>query len=315
MERFRAEGRRESKMLSTGQQHRRFSVYHVKVRRKLRSGDEVEEELALDNEEEENELSPSSKKKKRKDVWLGESFDIGREFLTARKTANSGSEAEAISGGAAPGLAEGSTPKRPPNSSRTTTQESFVTAREDFSSVGGSRDHLPDIEANEDLRRGSSASEASIPPHGHRNSYTSSMRPLVSEIGVQPKGKTQTESLQETRTLPFRSRLKSAIRKPSVSSDANATIKAKTVQFPMNLESRGDNLEEPRKGNSAPADPSEVLDREGDEIAGTSYAAAEEALEDEDEDEVYRPGDVILRGERELDLAKSRPHAGSSGPS
>ena len=72
--------------------------------------------------------------------------------------------------------------------------------------------------------------------------------------------------------------------------------RAKTVQFPVDLnDAPGVMRRQIRKGNKAPADPGDVLAREGEEAEGTSAGAVEDALHDEEE-EGFEPGSVMLRG-------------------
>jgi hypothetical protein len=72
--------------------------------------------------------------------------------------------------------------------------------------------------------------------------------------------------------------------------------RSKSVQFHVNpVTQGGGDREPPRKGNKQPADPSEVLEREGDAVAGTSAGAVEATVE-EDAAEVPMAGSVIMRG-------------------
>ncbi|OCF45974.1 hypothetical protein I317_00062 [Kwoniella heveanensis CBS 569] len=84
-------------------------------------------------------------------------------------------------------------------------------------------------------------------------------------------------------------------------------LKSKSVQFPVDLVQASyrsqplKTVEEARKrkGNKAPVDPQDVLSRAGDEAAGTSAGAVENALDERDEEEAWeedrRPGEVIMR--------------------
>jgi hypothetical protein len=55
------------------------------------------------------------------------------------------------------------------------------------------------------------------------------------------------------------------------------------------------------QGNKAPAKPGDVLSREGEDAAGTSAGAVEEAMEeaDADDEEAILPGQVVMKGESE----------------
>ncbi len=112
---------------------------------------------------------------------------------------------------------------------------------------------------------------------------------------------------KSVKTAPagLKTRLKSAIRlqsSPDIDRKASKTKldKAKTVQFPLDPVQRGIDDENEgdvvRKGNKKPVDPEDVLSREGEDAAGTSAGAAEEALQDDEDEEVLLPGEVIMRG-------------------
>ncbi|WWD18499.1 hypothetical protein CI109_102951 [Kwoniella shandongensis] len=339
-------------------------VRRIKVRRRGRDGEEVEEELDLDDDPElgHDGKNSSKQKKTRKDVWVGESFDIGREFIA--RSVQSGERPPPVNRGESGASdrnqgqsnGEGSTPRqvvsRPPVSTRTT-QETFVTARTRLSSgvPGASRSSLSldtpaeggyNLNPNPQASLGTSPSTmASLPLPRPRNSQSSSVQPLVSSP-IEEEG----ESSYATASLPGKkgrfssgktvatspgisTRLKSALRHtsksdiktnqsivsnereqplPRVKNGAGKYGKSKSVQFPVDhaevlsstdlTANSGPRELIKRKGNKEPADPEDVLSREGDEAAGTSAGAVEEAMEEEADDqweEQKRPGEVIMR--------------------
>ncbi|WVQ96460.1 hypothetical protein IAU59_003565 [Kwoniella sp. CBS 9459] len=122
----------------------RGAARRINVIKRGLHGEQVTEELDLygDGEGEEEDDSDSrgkgkthKKKQKRKDVWVGESFDIGREFFghteTDNKDQNSTSDPSSSSFNINSKIF--GNPQRPAVSTRTT-QETFVTARTEFSS-------------------------------------------------------------------------------------------------------------------------------------------------------------------------------------
>jgi hypothetical protein len=314
-------------------------VKRVRVRR-FRRGVMVEEDVELESEEssEEGEQSQGwygqvrGKKKKRKDVWVGASFDIGREFVPAPE----------LEGGQLHGVVPEITIDRDstyvssiapsrrsrPTISKHSTQETFVTARTQLSgNAPASTSSLPIEEEGQDGYHLGDNAQASSSRHPltrldiTRHSQSSSMQPLIpsSPIGEEDGRRTPSIPCQakapESPSSRFRHRLKSAIRNPSESGVRPSTstermqsphrqtkrIKAKTVQFPIDLVQPGESSsdrESPRKGNKKPVDPGEVLSREGEEVAGTSAGAVEDALEENesDDDDVPLPGAVIMRG-------------------
>ncbi len=332
------------------------AVQKIRIRRRGKHGEDIEEDVDLksdgeddsddddDEEDGRHRLRRKKKKKKRKDVWVGVSFDIGREFLKASRSASDDTAApdgfvdQPVSETAVP-------PQRPSNPSRSTLG-TFVTARTEISDIAGpSRPALtiPITNGNgyhlgDDMEPSplGSPSPALTPRDPKiRDSQTSSMLPLIgakkddqdahsrqgskgkATIGlheVSPDAKTNPSSLKK--------RLKSAIRKsPSevirsstsvtqpISNGNNGldhdTSRAKTVHFPVGSPeyiAAHENDEEPlRRGNKAPADPEAVLAREGNDAAGTSAGAAEEAMDNdqdnEEQEEDILPGEVIMRGE------------------
>lgn len=388
-------------------QGRRRVVGKIKdIRRGSEAGPESME-VDLDSEEEEEEKRFSrKKKKKRKDVWVGESFDIGREFrseqvreadhgvssLSAVRDGGEGSSIPPASPvmddrGEGPSRAAsaptrldrnrdteegaGKDEKRPA-ASRATTQDSFVTARTQFSDARTN----PESEQEEEQDGGTTEDDAgdgakyhyaelsfSAEPNGFelnglnddgpvpgpssinttsptmrpstsRQSGTSSIQALISDrpplsaspvqSTLSPRDKDKDRSKRSySPTSPasvsgLRTRLKSAIRPARTQTEAaaggangkddnRAYVKAKTVQFPVELEQdqepgavgsikgsyRGPTL---RNGFKRPVDPEDVLARQGEETRGTSAAAVQDAMEDGDED-AFSPGQVMMRGE------------------
>ena len=307
-------------------------VRKIRVRRRGKHGEEVVEDVDLESDgenesegEDEGEqrryFRGKKKKKKRKDFWVGESFDIGREFLAAQKSAKDDTAVpdgffdQPVSDTAAP-------PKRPTNTSRSTLQ-SFVNLQQQLENGYG-------------IVPSSIRQSLASPDRNVRNSQTSSMRPLLGVKLKEDEGRDSRVSKGKSAALaPYpaipgvqptpaslKKRLKSAIRKtPSLhvrSSSLTTTPdpngrgqtdvsvnRAKTVHFPVGSPLQASRAtciegEGPRKGNKEPADPRAVLARQGDDAVGTSSGAVEDAmapdLAEDDEDEVS-PGGVIMRGE------------------
>jgi hypothetical protein len=92
----------------------------------------------------------------------------------------------------------------------------------------------------------------------------------------------------------------SSIASPAVAKRADTVplrARSKSVQFNANpVTQDGGGREPPRRGNKQPADPSEVLERQGSAVAGTSAGAVEDAVEEEEEEEPIQAGSVIMRG-------------------
>ncbi|WVF68945.1 hypothetical protein IAT40_003719 [Kwoniella sp. CBS 6097] len=172
--------------------------------------------------------------------------------------------------------------------------------------------------------------------HEHDLDGASSSQPsaaLPKEGGSQSRSRSRSKSKSSLPNINISNRLKSALRhssRPNIKSsqsafpdsDANRPLtgsddrqepslqqhqqplKSKSVQFPVDLVVRSQpskTVEEARKrkGNKAPVDPRDVLSREGDEAAGTSAGAVEDALDERGEEEGWeedrRPGEVIMR--------------------
>ena len=343
----RIRGDEEDDPFGDEQSHRgaREVVHKIRVRRRGRHGEEVADDIDLamnaeddttdedDDDQGRDHLGRKKKKKKkqRKDVWVGESFDIGREFLPAPQSTST----ESPDGFVDQPVSDTAVPYNKPSNTSQSTMESFVTARTRISGNGGPSKsilslRLPHQTASNVTNNGqpSPASGSSLAPPDHifRNSQTSSMRPLIgaelryqgSESSSISKGGTEKPdheaSENKTRLPGLQKRLKSAIRKspkrqtsshtyPVVKADGgqnSVKTRAKTVHFPPRRVSavQSEDGEAPRKGNKQPASPEAVLAREGGDASGTSAGAAERAMENEDseEEEEVLPGEVLMRG-------------------
>ena len=308
--------------------HKGRAIRKIRVRRRDSYGRLVEEDVDLhDDSDSSEETRFLHKKKKRKDVWVGESFDIGREFLPAPKSRDDTREPE----GVVDQLDGGTTPARPKNPTRST-HDTFVTAHTQFTGEAStSRLSLPAENGYhlESEHSQSTAPSLLVSSPAFRDSQASSTRPLIggligdndntSAFRALSRGKikdVENGSSKSTHAAAgLKKRLKSAIRtsgspvrlaSTSPRSISNGTrhrdspTKAKTVHFPVGSPRTtplvGTRYEPPRKGNKAPADPEAVLARAGDDAVGTSAGAAEEAMEDDDEEEDLMPGEVIMRG-------------------
>jgi hypothetical protein len=304
-------------------------VHRIRVRRRNKHGEEVEEDVEFEehSDEESGRFSKLKGKKKqgRKDVWVGESFDIGQEFAVPAgrdRHEGDGPTANGIDHEDASVKGGDDEPNRPAPS-RATTQETFVTARTQVSHANDSSSMLANLDQDLDdssppLGRDDFAAERastlSLPVHP-RNSQGSSIQPLISN---EPHRYT-TDETNEGRDMVtpvkkppgFKNRFKSAVKQsPGGSTELRSIAspeagrralteprhRSKSVQFHVNpVTQGGGDREPPRKGNKQPADPIEVLEREGDAVAGTSAGAVEATVE-EDAAEVPMAGSVIMRG-------------------
>lgn len=296
---------------------------------------------------------------RRKNVWVGESFDIGREFVSATSSGLDVRPSTFPNDRDTTGGSSRSVRNRP-STSRHTTQDTFVTARTDFSSARSSQSEQKEGPryGNDLTRTTSTNSTNDDPDRGQersvrihtRSSQGSSMRPLISkapnrhEDGEDGSGLGGGGSNSFKTSGGIRNRLKSAIRRPTASSGPGSISamtspphldvgksnrvgltavatrdergKSKSVQFPMDPVTRRHSERGTRpglgadkgvlKGNKAPASPTDVLSREGEDVAGTSAGAVEEAMEElegeEDEQENPMAGSVVMRGESMLCL-------------
>lgn len=318
----------------TGSERRgmRKVVHRIRVRRKDKHGHEVEEDIELDGSDEDENAGglidklPGRKKnewkKKRKDVWTGESFDIGQEFVIPEGRQPNGDSASSVDGGITDHRSSDddesarSAASRP-TTSRKTTGETFVTARTEFTdstSMIVNLDPEPDRSGpavNHPLPSGSSSIAG--PGHKNRDSQGSSIQPLISNQGPDEDEDELRDHVTPVKKAPgLRNRFRSAVKQtPGGSTELNSIaspsvdrrakteprLRSKSVQFNADPVTQGlGGREPPRRGNKQPADPSEVLEREGEAVAGTSAGAVEEAA-DEDDEEPPTVGQVIMRGE------------------
>ncbi|TYJ58455.1 hypothetical protein B9479_000662 [Cryptococcus floricola] len=292
----------------------RRAVSKIRIKRRNKHGMEIEEDLDLD----ETGIQLGGKAKIGKEVWVGESFDIGQEFMSTAADTHTPEldEAEQESSQASASTIKPKPISRPSTTSQAT-GETFVTARTAFSpsqsslaidtqSTGQIPNPSPSLHGSQNAQLRS--------PHTH-HSASSSTQPLIdsSELSDSPpgsskKGKEPARSVRTNISLP--NRLKSALRysRPNLRGSSSAVIgddeeqadpregqqKAKTVQFPADYASVMPSLA--RSGDSEPAKPEHVLEREGAEAEGTSAGAVEEVLgENEWLPEERKVGEVILR--------------------
>ena len=319
-------------------------VHRIRVRRKNKHGDEVEEEVELDGSDDDDSDGTITgkmkskvhlkKKTKRKDVWIGDSFDIGQEFYVPDGSRVDDSQGgDTIAGGASQNEeeeedaedAEAEETTSRPGASRRTTQETFVTARTNITDTNDSSSMIVNLEpernqpqTRDDLAMpsGSSSLSAQAPGHQNRDSQGSSIQPLISRLGLD---ETDEDHEDESRDLVtpvkkapgLRNRFRSVVKQSpggstelnSIASPVNARraqteprARSKSVQFNANPVSQGEGgREPPRRGNKQAADPIEVLEREGEAVAGTSAGAVEERAEEEEE-EPPTVGQIIMRG-------------------
>lgn len=319
-------------------------VHRIRVRRKNKHGDEVEEEVELDDSDDGDSdgtitgkiksKAHIKKKTKRKDVWVGDSFDIGQEFYVPEGSRVDDSQGGGTTSGdeeiQSEEEDEDTTTSRP-GASRKTTQETFVTARTNISNTNDSSSMIVNLEPErdqpqmrDDLPMPSGSSSLSAPALGHQNrdSQGSSIQPLISRLGLDGNGNgnEDTDHEEEARDLVtpvkkapgLRNRFRSVVKQsPGGSTELNSIAspvqakraqtepraRSKSVQFNANPVSQGEGgREPPRRGNKQAADPIEVLEREGEAVAGTSAGAAEEMAEEEEE-EPPTVGQIIMRGE------------------
>ena len=316
-------------------------VHRIRVRRRNKHGDEVEEDVELDDGADsdsdgtiggkmKNKAHMQKKKKtKRKDVWVGGSFDIGQEFYVPLGTEVDDSQGGGTSAGEQPQSDEEEEEEDDeavsrPGASRKTTQETFVTAR---TNINDSSSMIVNLEPERDqpqtrddlpMHSGSSTLSAPVPGHQNRDSQGSSIQPLISLLGEHDPendedGDERRDLVTPVKKAPgLRNRFRSAVKQtPGGSTELNSIAspsvarraqteprqRSKSVQFNANpVTHGGGDREPPRRGNKQAADPIEVLEREGEAVAGTSAGAAEERAEEEEE-EPPTVGQIIMRGE------------------
>ncbi|WVQ83201.1 hypothetical protein IAT38_005340 [Cryptococcus sp. DSM 104549] len=307
----------------------------VRVKRRDKHGRLVEEDLDTNWDSPDGDEAETNRGKYRNEMWVGESFDIGREFMarTVQPGEEEGSETGAVEGASLEDggkndihgeqVGERSSPssitRRPTPSSRTT-QETFVTARTEFSQDSpsasrstlnvdrpptGSSSHSPEPSIN------GSTSALDHPPD-IRLSQTSSMQPLISPPADEDDSPYSTMNSRKGRSPPQRpgvgpagrvspsitNRLKSALR-PAAKEDIagtqslleepevrrHAPNKSKSVQFPVDpvQHSAGGSSREVMRGDAEPASPYSVLLREGEAAEGTSAGAVEDTASERQE--------------------------------
>jgi hypothetical protein len=138
-------------------------------------------------------------------------------------------------------------------------------------------------------------------------------RDLVTPVKKAPGFKNRFRSA--VKQSPGGSTELNSIASPSIAKRAMTEPRArsKSVQFNANpVTHNGGGREPPRRGNKQPADPSEVLEREGSAVVGTSAGAVEETVEDEANDDPTRVGSVIMRGESiAKTMSDERSYAGT----
>lgn len=222
-----------------------------------------------------------------------------------------------------------------PNLTARSTQESFVTARTEFTtSPSSAHIHLPEDQLSPGMGIGQSPQASNSGTSlrerdGNRSSDAWSMiSPLIDSNPAAPADpstakRTDNALPDRNRRLDRLRRLKSAIRKPSSTITTPAELpsgggsapfhpikqdnqRSKSVSFPVNPVSLVDGKSIPgsASGNRPPEDPDAVLARQGEDAEGTSAGAQETALddlaeEDEDDDEDEKGlevGDAVLRG-------------------
>lgn len=215
-----------------------------------------------------------------------------------------------------------------PGASRKTTQETFVTARtEQTASINDSSSMIVNLDTERDppapltdAPMPSGSSSFSAPARNNRGSQGSSVQPLISREGPDPAGEEEDEAgegrdvMTPVKKAPgLRNRFRSVVKQSpggstelnSIASPAKAKTepprpRSKSVQFHPDPVTQGGGGREPmRRGNKRPADPTDVLERQGDAVAGTSAEAAEhtaqEIAEEEEEGTSLRVGQVIMR--------------------
>jgi hypothetical protein len=304
-------------------------VHRIRVRRRNKHGDMVEEDVELEegSDEESGRFSKlkGKKKQKRKDVWVGDSFDIGQEFAVpagSNRHEGDGPTANGIDHDEESGPGGDEATSRPAPS-RATTQETFVTARTHGSQPNDSASMIANLDQDLDdsspsLGRDDFAAERastlSLPVHP-RNSQGSSIQPLISNEPREYHRNEESEQrdmMTPVKKAPgFKNRFKSAVKQspggstelrsiasPEVGKRAmtEPRVRSKSVQFRVNpVTQGGGDREPPRRGNKQPADPTEVLEREGSAVVGTSAGAVEETIEDATDNGPFA-GDMIMRG-------------------
>ncbi|KAL7420775.1 hypothetical protein Q5752_004727 [Cryptotrichosporon argae] len=312
---------------------------HDERGRARRAADHVRERLRGDEgESSEDDGEDEDGVQRRRDVWVGESFDVGREFedvgmgkgkgrmpdFGLGHEGGDGAGADVSdnhpprpSGQAQVGDTAGAGPSRPRAIARST-QETFVTARTELSASSSSL-ALPLNGEDASAKPLETPSDSPLQETGPR-SIASSRRPLVppdDETHSTPASLRQASHGKLRTRVDLAGKLKSVLRKDAHDVSSAATIHAaesapagavdahrpKTVQFPVDPVHTAADPDGPRRGNKPPAEPEAVLAREGEDAAGTSAGAVEDALEEEEEEEF---GQVVMRDRMLVRVAHHR---------
>jgi hypothetical protein len=221
----------------------RGRLHKIRVLRRGRFGEDVEEEFEFDPAEIEGRdgdlsqphgfslhRSKNKGKGKGKEKWEGESFDIGREFTTSSRFLKQQpdgpedgyalvEEPQEVGRDQASSARPSNKSKRPTVTPQST-QESFVTARTTFTHSPASttsRLHIPSDPSNGHHAE-SSRSVSSGVDHAPRHSQDSSSHPLLGEgaddsLGPRTEHRGRDDSTQGSVEPKRLKRLKSAIRK------------------------------------------------------------------------------------------------------
>ncbi|OXM79382.1 spore wall assembly-related protein [Cryptococcus neoformans Bt63] len=254
-----------------------------------------------------------------KEVWFGESFDIGREFVSEgfdndepSFLATRDRQAVRRSGSVDRNRTQKYTqhqrhlaPHRPSNATRST-EETFFTARSRNSEESSIDDcPTPVLEHTPDTQLSPSSS---VQPLIRSTKNHADQRPPQWTGPNTKKGKGPADQSVSSSTFAVPQKLKSAFRHASESpvgavelpgiDKSRATDlpqRAKSVQFPMDpthpLASETGKMKV--RGRNIPVDPNTVLSRAGEEAQGTSSGAAADAMAEE-EDKPQEP--LALQG-------------------
>lgn len=320
----------------------RRMVHRIRLRRRGHSGEVIDEDLDFDLEldsdsdsssedEDEGRGHPSrssrknTKKKKKKkkqkknwtdwkEVWVGESFNIGQEFVSSRsqpsgsssfgplespspstRLEEEGTDEDLVvdspleySGSPFASSSAGVNDKRPSYTSKST-QETFVTARTELSELAStSTVNLPQSQDdNADLHQGNHSDTASlVQPVNLRNSQSSSVRPLWNGPERHSASDDQTTYPDSPISMKSRSRrdgsaspmtrLKSAIRKPHTLVDRPSTSPRDEHPFmPLN---KSKSVQFPMNPVQEPGSHSPNAPVRTGELAGNKEPAAPEAV-------------------------------------
>ncbi|WVO12653.1 hypothetical protein L204_100258 [Cryptococcus depauperatus] len=300
----------------------------IRIRRRNKQGEHVEEDLDLDSSSD-HELEGQNDTHFGGEKWVGDSFDVGREFMSTVNYKDSqpalsqlNAEEKRTQSVGSKIMKEREEFYRPPISTHTT-QETFFTARTEFtngeSSQTASRSSSTVHETGDGLIHENESLNASL--HGPTATYNgspnthfslnSSIRPLIEPDGnddslVNNKGKETIRSRVASLNSTMPKKLKSALRYNSRQelraqpvqighkSSEGPPGKPKSVQFPIdNVHVISPVIQESGNDKNMPANPVSVLSREGEETQGTSAGATEDAMSSQDD--TKGAGDIVLR--------------------